>query len=201
MERDSAALIGIEPRLRTVEPAFDTVKDAVLRRAPVRFDYRRPAAGETLTRRVQPWTLASWHGRWYLTGHDLDRDAPRVFRLSRIVGPVVLDGAPGSYTVPEDHEAHEMIRGSSAPPGAVRTGVLRVREGAGRALRRRGTVVGDEDGWTRLSVGYAETEALASEVCAYGPDVVAVEPADLAAAVVRRLSGTLEAHRRSGAAR
>ena len=25
-------------------------------------------------------------GRWYLTAHDLDRDAPRVFRLDRISG-------------------------------------------------------------------------------------------------------------------
>lgn len=195
VERDLGSLIGIEPRLRTVEPAFDPVKDAVLRRVPVRFDYRRPEVGETLTRRVQPWALASWHGRWYLTGHDLDRGAPRVFRLSRIVGPVTLDGPPGSYAVPEDHDAHTMIGRSTAPPAATRSAVLRIRESAGRALRRRGSVEADADGWSRVRVDYAETEALASEISGYGPDVVALGPDDLVAAVVRRLTGARDAHR------
>ena len=43
VERDEASLIGIEPRLRTVEPAFDAVKDAVLRRRA--HPLRLPAAG------------------------------------------------------------------------------------------------------------------------------------------------------------
>ena len=42
VERDVDALIGIEPRLRTTEPAFDAVKDGVLRRVPLRFAYRPP---------------------------------------------------------------------------------------------------------------------------------------------------------------
>ena len=33
-----------------------------------------------VTRHLQPWGLAQWHGRWYLTGFDLDRGAARVFR-------------------------------------------------------------------------------------------------------------------------
>ena len=42
VERDEGALIGIEPRLRTTEPAFEAVKDAVLSRTPITFGYRRP---------------------------------------------------------------------------------------------------------------------------------------------------------------
>ena len=54
VERDVDALIGIEPRLRTTEPAFDAVKDGVLRRVPLRFVYRRPEAAEASERHVQP---------------------------------------------------------------------------------------------------------------------------------------------------
>ena len=61
------------------------------RRQPVTFEYRK-VEGEQGTRRVEPWGLAMWHGRWYLTAHDQDRDAERVFRLSRIVGPVTPTG-------------------------------------------------------------------------------------------------------------
>ncbi len=198
VERDGGSLIGIEPRLRTVEPAFDAVKDAVLRRVPVRFAYRRPEVEHASLRRVQPWTLASWHGRWYLNGHDLDRDAPRVFRLSRIEGPVTPDGRPGSYSVPETHRAHEMIQGSAAG-SAHGTAVLRVREGSGQALRRRGEVTAGAapEGWTSLRVDYGEVEAMADDVCGYGPDAVVVSPDELAEAVVRRLSGALAGHEAS----
>ena len=33
-----------------------------------------------------PWGVVNRHGRWYVAGHDADRDAVRVFRLSRIEG-------------------------------------------------------------------------------------------------------------------
>ena len=94
VERDVDALIGIEPRLRTTEPAFDAVKDGVLRRVPLRFSYRRPEAAQASERHVHPWSLVSWHGRWYLNAFDVDRGAARVFRLSRIVGGVRTAGPP-----------------------------------------------------------------------------------------------------------
>ena len=47
VERDVDALIGIEPRLRTTEPAFDAVKDGVLRRLPLRFAYRSADSSES----------------------------------------------------------------------------------------------------------------------------------------------------------
>ena len=84
VERDVGALIGIEPRLRTTEPAFDDVKDAVLRRARLRFDYRRPEADAAGERHVQPWSLVSWHGRWYLTAS------------TRTARPRGSSGSPGS---------------------------------------------------------------------------------------------------------
>ena len=73
VERDDASLIGIEPRLRTAEPAFEPVKTAVVDRRPIRFAYRTARSAEVAERHVQPWGIASWHGRWYLTGFDIDR--------------------------------------------------------------------------------------------------------------------------------
>ena len=71
-----------------------------MRRVPLTFAYRRPEAAETSERHVQPWSLVSWHGRWYLNAFDVDRGAPRVFRLSRIVGPVRATGPPGPSRCP-----------------------------------------------------------------------------------------------------
>jgi len=195
VERDGDALIGIEPRLRTTEPAFDAVKDGVLRRVPLRFDYRRPEADEAAERHVQPWSLVSWHGRWYLNAFDVDRGAPRVFRLSRIVGPVRPSGKAGSFEVPEDHEPSLMVQRVATPPGQASPAVLRLRAGAGHTLRRRATSVARvDDDWDRVDLDFTDLEDFAEEVAGYGGDVVAEQPAELVASVVGRLASAVAAH-------
>ena len=85
----------------TVDPAFGPLQAAARERREVRFDYRTPeddaarAAAD-----LQPWGVVSWRGRWYVVGHDLDRDATRCFRLSRIVGAVTPVGEPGAFARP-----------------------------------------------------------------------------------------------------
>ncbi len=199
IERDESSIIGIEARVRTAEPAFDAVKSAVVEGRPIAFDYRTSGSGEPRERHVQPWGLASWHGRWYLTGFDTDRDDTRVFRLGRIVGAVRSDGDPGSYAVPADHQPRALIR-TQVTSGAPVSALLRVREGAGHALRRRAQEHRpDRPGWDLVRLPGSDLGFLADELASYGADVVALEPAELRDAVVRRLSGALAAHEGRGA--
>ena len=88
VEIDESVAAGAEPRIRTKEPAFEAVHAALSALQPITFDYRKND-GELTTRQVQPWALKNWHGRWYLTGYDLDRGDDRAFRLSRFEGPSV----------------------------------------------------------------------------------------------------------------
>ena len=195
VERDGEALIGIEPRLRTTEAAFDAVKDAVLRRVPISFPYRRPDETDAVERQVQPWSLVSWRGRWYLNAHDTDRGAPRVFRLSRVCGPVRPSGRPGSFEVPAEHEPRLMVERADPPATSPSPAVLRVRSGAGHALRRRARTVGEvEDAWSLLDLDYHDLDGFAEELAGYGADVVVEQPAELATRVVERLRGALAAH-------
>ena len=194
IERDEDSLVGIEPRLRTTEPSFDAIRRAVVAQQTVTFDYRRPD-GEVASRRVQPWGMASWHGRWYLTGHDEGRLAERVFRLSRIVGEVVPDHKAPSYAVPPGHDATASVRRSTSGRPQPEPAVLRVRDGQGHTLRRRAQSVEEVDQfWSRVSVEYGDVESLADEVVGHGADVVAEQPAELVHAVVRRLEGALAAN-------
>jgi proteasome accessory factor B len=195
VERDVDALIGIEPRLRTTEPAFDAVKDGVLRRVPLRFSYRRPEAAEARERHVQPWSLVSWHGRWYLNAFDVDRGAARVFRLSRILGGVRTAGRPGSFEVPDDHEPELMVQRVAQPSTQPSPAVLRVRRGTGHSLRRRARTVGEVDGtWDLVDLDYTDLEDFGEELAGYGTDVVVEAPPELVESVVRRLRGSLLAH-------
>jgi proteasome accessory factor B len=191
VERDDASLIGIEPRVRTAEPAFEAVKKAVLERIPVAFTYRTASSGGVAIRHVQPWGIASWHGRWYLTGFDRDRNAPRVFRLGRIEGEVATEGKPASYDVPVGHQPKAMIS-TMAVERDPQPAVLRVRVGAGHSLRRRARTVGDVDGtWSQIDVDFTDTEAFADEISSFGPDVVVDSPSELRESVIRRLRGAL----------
>jgi proteasome accessory factor B len=195
VERDVDALIGIEPRLRTTEPAFDAVKDAVVRRVPVAFPYRRPEEAEATERHVEPWSLVSWRGRWYLNGFDTDRGAPRVFRLSRVAGPVRTRGRPGSFEVPEDHEPRPMVERSARPAAVPSPAVLRVRAGAGHTLRRRARTVGEvDDTWSLLDLDHHDLDAFADELAGYGADVVVEQPPELRERVLERLRGALAVH-------
>ncbi|MGL5860322.1 MAG: helix-turn-helix transcriptional regulator [Phycicoccus sp.] len=202
VERDADSLVGIEPRLRTTEPAFDAVKDAVVRRVPLRFGYRRRPEDDPTQRHVQPWSLVSWRGRWYLNAFDLGRDAPRVFRLSRVAGAVRTAGRPASFEVPADHDPQVMVERFAAPVTTPSPAVLRVRDGAGHSLRRRARTVGEvDDTWSLLDIDHTDLWAFAEELAGFGADVVVEQPPELVAAVVERLSGALAAHGGEGPAR
>ncbi|NHB85853.1 WYL domain-containing protein [Tessaracoccus sp. HDW20] len=61
---DPALVPTVRPHLSVVEPDFDVLYDAVLRRVEVEFGYGgRP-------RRVQPWRMLQRRGRWYVFGFD-----------------------------------------------------------------------------------------------------------------------------------
>ena len=193
--RDEASVAGLEPLLHTTEPAFDPVRDAVLTRTALSFDYRRAGEAEPAARHVHPWGLTSWHGRWYLTGHDVDRDAPRVFRLDRVVGAPRRSGRAGAFEVPADHDPRAMIRTAYGDDAGDRTEVvLRVREGSASSLRRRGEVLPGDDGWDELRVRVGGTASLVQEVAAAGPDVRVVSPEEVRDQVLTALEAVAAAH-------
>lgn len=192
---DTSVLRMAEPKLSTDEPSFDAMWDATTRRIPVTFAYARPGV-EPMQRHLQPWGIVSWRDRWYVGGFDLDRGEPRIFRLSRVIGEVVTEGAPGSYEIPEGTDMKDIAR-SLFPPAPAVPAVLRIRTGRGQALRRlaeRVTPLGD--GVDEVEILYSSRWELASEVASYGADVVVVSPPDVREVVIQRLraavAGTME---------
>jgi proteasome accessory factor B len=182
---------GIEPRLAG-EAAFGPLWEAVRDRRPVTFAYRAAGRSAPQQRRLDPWGVVNRHGRWYVAGHDADRDAVRVFRLSRIEGPVRFTGPAGSVTVPEGADVRETVREWDTHPPAQRTALLRVRSGAGPGIRRYATSVrADGDGWDLVEAPFSDVGWYAEHLASFGRAVIAVEPADLREAVIRQLKGAL----------
>jgi predicted DNA-binding transcriptional regulator YafY len=188
---DDASLVGMEPRVRTAEPAFTPLYAATRDRTPVRFAYRTARTGEVAVRHVEPWAIVSWHGHWYLVGHDRDRDAARVFRVSRVQGGVTGIGEAGTYQVPGDVDTRAMVSRLAADQPARRARIA-LAAGAGSALRLRAGVRGSEE--AEIELTFTDAEELAEEVLWAGPGAVVESPDDVRQAVVRRLEGAAAAH-------
>ena len=193
---DVGALDLVEPRLGADEPAFDVFWEAARDRQAVEFDYQRPGA-ESSARRLEPWGVVRYSGRWYAVGHDRDRGEERIFRLSRVQGSARPVGEPGAYAVPEGVDIRDVARRLAPAPAAEPATVL-ARAGSGHALRRAAErvepgVPGPDDStpWDRISLARGGPD-LVAEVLAHGADVVVESPASLRDEVVARLRALLD---------
>jgi proteasome accessory factor B len=184
---DTSRAIPLQPRLDAGEPAFEPCYAAARDRRQLEFDYRRPDEDAPTRRRVQPWGVVAWHGRWYLGGLDLDRQEPRVFRLSRVVGTPKATGPDGAFEPPQDVDLAAMVAGQFGRE--EHRVVVRARPGTAIGLRRHATGLGPaEDGDDRLELRTTEPWALADRLASFGADVVVEAPAEVRDAVIDRLT-------------
>lgn len=193
---DQAAPAIVESKVRTSEPAFTPLLAAVQAGQVVSFDYRRPSPAELRERTLEPWGVVSWRGRWYVVGHDRDRDAPRCFRLSRIVGEVRKIGKPGQVRRPENVDLMQFVANTGGETSSAST--VRVWAASGRAagVRRRATVVGERDidgvAGDILELELRWPDTAAGWLAGYGADVLVLDPEVLAKSVRERLVAVAE---------
>ncbi|MBD0317695.1 MAG: WYL domain-containing protein [Thermoleophilia bacterium] len=64
------------------------LENAISKQRTIKFRYWTITRGEESERTVNPYALLPERGSWYLIGRDLDRDAIRTFRVSRIRGDI-----------------------------------------------------------------------------------------------------------------
>jgi proteasome accessory factor B len=171
----------------TVDQAFGPLTAAARERRAVTFRYRAPEVDEASTRRLEPWGVVCWRGRWYVVGHDRDRAATRCFRLSRIVGNVRPSGRPDAFTPPAGEDLISHVARWSGPAPRIGKATLIARPGRAAGLRRWAdeTVSGPEG--DRLTIAYSDADGLADQIVGYGADVRVAGPPEVRDAVIQRL--------------
>ena len=93
---------------REISQRLSKIETAISRRKTVDFTYYTMERDETQKRKVDPYHLVFRGGQFYLIGHSHERDAVRVFRLSRIQGKVgYATKAEHDFSPPEDFDRRD----------------------------------------------------------------------------------------------
>lgn len=191
-ESASTLFTALPARSRGSEPALEAVLSAIEAGRAIRFEHRPAPNAVFMTRTLEPWGVVTHDGRWYLVGHDVDRDAPRTFRVSRIAEPVTAIGPAGAVRKPAGVDLREIVRRAVGPAGVTGTATVWVRDDRAQGLRRLGTEVRRESIAGRagavLDVPVRSWGWLAGLIAGFGADAVVLEPEELRAEVVARLT-------------
>jgi proteasome accessory factor BC len=93
---------------RDLSQRLSKIETAISRRKTIEFTYYTMERDETAKRKVDPFHLVFRGGQFYLIGHSHERDAVRVFRLSRIQGKVgYASKAEHDFSPPEDFDRRD----------------------------------------------------------------------------------------------
>ena len=106
---------------RDLSQRLSKIETAISRRKTIEFTYYTMERDETEKRKVDPFHLVFRGGQFYLIGHSHERDAVRVFRLSRIQGKVgYASKAEHDFSPPEDFDRRDYGQRADWQLGEIR---------------------------------------------------------------------------------
>jgi proteasome accessory factor BC len=106
---------------RELSQRLSKIETAISRRKTVEFTYYTMERDETEKRKVDPFHLVFRGGQFYLIGHAHERDAVRVFRLSRIQGKVgYASKAEHDFSPPENFDRRDYGQRADWQLGEIR---------------------------------------------------------------------------------
>lgn len=184
-------VIGFAPSIRTRDAAYEPLTTAIDRSHQVVFPYLKPGKAVAESRTVSPLALVFHEGRWHLHAHDDGVSATRTFLLRRIVGQVLVTGAPATV-VPTPDESQRVLDELNALWLAT-VATVRTEPGteADVVLRNR---PGTEENEGGLHVHTTDLDILADELSAFGADIRVLAPEPLRFAVRERWQTVAKTH-------
>jgi proteasome accessory factor C len=106
---------------RELSQRLSKIETAISRRKTIEFTYYTMERDETAKRRVDPYHLVFRAGQFYLIGYAHERDAVRVFRLSRIQGKVgYASKAEHDFSPPENFDRRDYGQRADWQLGEIR---------------------------------------------------------------------------------
>jgi proteasome accessory factor C len=106
---------------RELSQRLSKIETAISRRKTIEFTYYTMERDETAKRKVDPYHLVFRSGQFYLIGYAHEREAVRVFRLSRIQGKVGYGSkAEHDFSPPENFDRRDYGQRADWQLGEIR---------------------------------------------------------------------------------
>ncbi|HWN23333.1 MAG TPA: WYL domain-containing protein [Gaiellaceae bacterium] len=194
---DTAASVQVRDPDYSPELAgrLSKLEAAISKQRTVKFSYWSPKPDRVAERTLNPYALRRDRGTWYVVGLDLDRDAIRTFRISRIRSDIrFATRRERDFRLPEDFDVDAHRVGEDWQHGQI-AGTARI------------AVAGDTAWWVHRTLDaagaltdgvfetrYADVDALAGWVLRQNGRAVPLEPEELRVACARALERVREGH-------
>ncbi len=198
-ERSVAMAVTADSGGRELSQRLSKVETAIFRRKTILFDYYTIGRDAVEKRKVDPFHLLFRGGQFYLIGHSHERDAVRVFRVSRIRGKVGYSSkAEHDFNRPEDFDPRSYATRTDwqlgDPAGRGRIWLSdRIDWLALRHFGHAGDVTEDEGGHI-FETEYADSRQLLSWVLGLGDQARILGPDELVEERDERLRVVIDRH-------
>lgn len=158
------------------------LSEAAAQHATVTFLYHTAQALTPEKREVEPWGVVADNGHWYCVGFDRDRQAVRVFRLSRFCGDVSDTGMSAEEDRPRI-PVREILRQQLSSVRRYVSALVEIDADASEELvlaADRVTTTSQNQDLRHLSFDSVSYQWLRDAVLADTPHALVLEPDDLA---------------------
>jgi proteasome accessory factor BC len=191
---------------RELSQRLSKIETAISRRKTIVFRYYTMQRDEVSDRKVDPYHLVFRGGQFYLIGHSHERDAVRVFRLSRIQGKVsYATKAEHDFPPPEDFDRRDYATRADWQMGEIKgTARVFVRDriawlverdyGTYGELRPARKADGAPGRGAIFETDYASAEQLIAWALAWRHNARILDPPELALEATERLQLLRERH-------
>lgn len=193
----------VQPRATPDAEVVEGLTEALFHQKRASFDYRSMGRGEVARRTVEPYGLVFLNSHWYLVARDVERQAFRNFRVSRISALEGNDAKKGTpdYEIPPGFSLREHARSRNAwelgDDQAVEATVeVRGTSGAARAAAALGVAVAA--GASRRLYSVRRLDVFARWLLSFAGELVPLGPAALVEEFRRQVEATKQVYASGG---
>ncbi|MEZ2121336.1 MULTISPECIES: helix-turn-helix transcriptional regulator [unclassified Corynebacterium] len=167
---------------------LDTLLSACRSGRRITFTYSRGPVGDSATRRMDLWGLVNHEERLYIVGHDVDRDAVRCFRITRVRDVGIVGDATHARPEGGDEFLHNLVVNSLKRGRDLVDVRFRAEPGTAGEL----TAAAEHESDDIHVLRNVDRDWIIRTAAAHAPQVVVTEPEEIRAEIISMLSVSVQ---------